>query len=76
MTFNGEKRLTSNTGTSKKKVTSNRCNPNSKIGNGPETDPHGVGWGGGGVTADDDRGCYGPVDPPFDPPFDPEFDVI
>jgi len=35
-------------------------------------------WGGGGVgvTADDDRGCYDPVDPPFDPPFDPEFDVI
>jgi len=29
----------------------------------------GVGWG---VTADDDRGCYDPVDPPFDP----EFDVI
>ncbi len=30
---------------------------------------HGVGWGGvgwgwgGGVTADDDRGCYDPVDP-------------
>jgi len=24
-----------------------------------------MGWGGGwGVTADDDRGCYDPVDPP------------
>jgi len=29
-------------------------------------------WKRGGVTADDDRGCYDPVDPPFDP----EFDVI
>ncbi len=28
-----------------------------------------MGWG-GGVTADDDRGCYDPVDPPFDPEFD------
>jgi len=27
-------------------------------GNGPP-----MGWGGGGVTADDDRGCYDPVDP-------------
>ncbi len=36
-----------------------------------------MGWGGGwggGVTADDDRGCYDPVDPVC-PPFDPEFDV-
>jgi len=53
----GEKQLTSNTGSSKKKVTSNRCYPNSKIGNGPP-----MGWG--GVTADDDRGCYDPIDPP------------
>jgi len=52
-------------GNIEKKVTSNRCYPNSKIGNGPP-----MGWG--GVTADDDRGCYDPVDPPFDP----EFDVI
>ncbi len=54
----------------KKKVTSNRCYPNSKIGNGPKTDPKRtrngppMGWGGGGLTADDDRGCYDPVDPP------------
>jgi len=44
-----------------------------------------MGWGGGwggGVTADDDRGCYDPVDPPFDPHltlslmlFNIEFDV-
>jgi len=29
----------------------------------PKLTPHGVGWEGGGVTADDDRGCYDPVDP-------------
>jgi len=41
-----------------------------------------MGWGGGGVTADDDRGCYDPFDPPFDPVlvffsmlFNFEFDV-
>ena len=51
----------------KKKVTSNRCYPNSKIETDPKRTPHGVGWGwgGGGVTADDDRGCYDPIDPPI-----------
>jgi hypothetical protein len=57
-----EKQLTSNTGTSKTKtVTSNRCYPNSKIETDPKRTPHGVGWG--WVTADDDMGCYDPIDP-------------
>jgi len=42
---NWEKQLTSNTATSKKKVTSNRCYPNSQIETDPKRTPHGVGWG-------------------------------
>ncbi len=30
-----------------------------------------VGWGGGGVTADDDRGCYDPVLPHGGPRLTP-----
>ncbi len=37
-------------------------------GNGPP-----MGWG--GVTADDDRGCYDPVDPVWPPIWPIEFDV-
>jgi hypothetical protein len=87
-----EKQLTSNTGTSKKKtVTSNQCYPNSKIETDPKRTRNGppMGWDGGwggGVTADDDRGCYDPVDlvwPPHLTPrltlssmlFNIEFDV-
>jgi len=52
-----EKRLTLNTGTStSKKVTSNGCYPKSKNLK-LEMDPP---WG-GGVSDDDDRGCYDPV---------------
>jgi hypothetical protein len=52
-----EKQLTSNTGTSKKKGNIESMLTKIENGNGPP-----MGWG-GGVTADDDRGCCDPVDP-------------
>jgi len=72
-----EKQLTSNTGSSKKKVTSNRCYPISKIGNGP---PMRWGWGGWLLMMIGD--AMTPLTPPFDPRltlssmlFNIEFDV-
>ena len=62
MNILGEKQLTSNTVTLKKK--GNIESMLTKIENWKRTqNGPPMGWGGGGMTADDDRGCYDPVDP-------------
>jgi len=64
-----EKQLTSNTGTSKKNGNIKSMLSKFENWNGPETDPPWgeVGGWGWGVTADDDRGCYDPIDPVWPP---------